>query len=40
MGYQKSISCNNATKICIGIDEKDLIYKQSIQRRLMGHIVQ
>jgi hypothetical protein len=40
MGYQKLENCENAIKISIGIDVKDLIYKQAIQRRLLGRLVQ
>ncbi|CAO3619717.1 unnamed protein product [Mucor fragilis] len=36
MGYQRATHCENATAITIGIHTKDLIYKQSIQRRLWG----
>lgn len=39
MGYQKLENCENAIKISIGIDVKDLIYKQAIQRRLLGRLV-
>lgn len=40
MGYQKSGNCENAITISIGINAKDLIYKQAIQRRLLGRLVQ
>lgn len=39
MGYQRATHCENATAITIGIHAKDLIYKQSIQRRLSGRQV-
>ncbi|KAG1108895.1 hypothetical protein G6F42_015827 [Rhizopus arrhizus] len=40
MGYQRATNCENATAITIGIQAKDLIYKQSIQRRLLGRLCQ
>ncbi|KAL7328474.1 hypothetical protein PS15p_206742 [Mucor circinelloides] len=39
MGYQRATNCENATAITIGIQAKDLIYKESIQRRLLGRLI-
>ncbi|KAK4518431.1 uncharacterized protein ATC70_008648 [Mucor velutinosus] len=39
MGYQRATDYEIAAAITIGIEAKDVIYKQSIQRRLWGRLV-
>ncbi|GAN08228.1 ATPase AAA [Mucor ambiguus] len=39
MGYQRATHCEIATAVTIGIHSKDVMYKQSIQRRLWGRLL-